>query len=261
MYYAYHRVSTREQHLDRGVNEIREFCRTQGIALSGIYLDKQTGKDFNRPEYHKLKQVLRQGDVLIVTELDRFGRDKKAILEELRAVERIGARLMVLEIPTTLMDFSGFKDDLAQMMVETISNMLLEMYASLAQAEMQKREKRQREGIDPCSLRELGRTEMGVLRACVNKKLQIGQDKEEEETINRKDAITILEERAEEKGKMEGKAEGKAEGRAEGRAEGEAETALQNIKGLMETMGLIAEQAMEAMKISDNDREAIRPLL
>ncbi len=94
---------------------------------------------------------------------------------------------------------------------------------------------------------------MDVLRACVNKKLQIEQDKEEEETINMKDAITILEERAEEKGKLEGKAEGKAEGKLE--------NALQNIKGLMETMGLTAEQAMDAMKVSDCDREAIKPFL
>ncbi len=68
-----------------------------------------------------------------------------------------------------------------------------------------------------------------------------------------KDAITILEERAEEKGKVEGKAEGKAERKME--------TALQYIKGLMETMGLTAEQAMDAMKVSDYDREAIRPFL
>ncbi len=83
----------------------------------------------------------------------------------------------------------------------------------------------------------LGRAEMAVLRACVNKKLQIEQNEKGEETTNMKDAITILEEWAEEKGK--------------------AENALQNIKGLMMTMGWTAEQAMDAMQISDGDRAAI----
>ncbi len=91
------------------------------------------------------------------------------------------------------------------------------------------------------AFQHLGRTEMGVLKACVNKNLSVGQGKEEEEATNMKDAITILEERAAEKAKVE--------------------NALQNIKGLMETMGLTAEQAMDAMKVSDNDRETIRPLL
>ncbi len=95
------------------------------------------------------------------------------------------------------------------------------------------------------AFQHLGRTEMGVLRACVNKNLPEKQNKEEEETTNMKDAITILEERAEEKGKTEGK----------------AETALQNIKSLMKTMGLSAEQAMDALEISGSDREAVKPLL
>ncbi len=95
----------------------------------------------------------------------------------------------------------------------------------------------------------LGRTEMGVLRACVNKNLPEKQNKEEEETTNMKDAITILEERAAEKAKKEATEETKVA------------TALQNIKSLMKTMGLSAEQAMDALEISGSDREAVQSLL
>ncbi len=90
------------------------------------------------------------------------------------------------------------------------------------------------------TFQHLGRTEMGVLRACVNKNLPT-QDKKEEETINMKDAITILEERAAEKAAEESK----------------VENALQNTKGLMQNMGWTAEQAMDAMQIPDSDRAAI----
>lgn len=71
MVYGYHRTSTKEQHLDRGIAEIQEFCKTRSLALERVYTDQQTGKNFNRPRYQVLKEdVLRSGDTLIVTELD-----------------------------------------------------------------------------------------------------------------------------------------------------------------------------------------------
>lgn len=154
MYYGYHRVSTQEQHLDRGMKELQEFANMRNIHLQKIYVDKQTGKDFNRPRYIVLKEdVLRPGDILLITECDRLGRNKKAILQELQYYKDSNIRVMILEIPTTLMDFSSFTDQLASMLMETINNMLVEMYAAYAQAEMEKRQKRQREGIETMKLR------------------------------------------------------------------------------------------------------------
>lgn len=148
MIYAYHRTSTKGQHLDRGIFEINDFCQANHFEVKKIFLDQQTGKNFDRPEYRRLFRTLRKGDVLIVTELDRFGRNKKAILGELRKLQQKEIRLMILEIPTTLMHFENMDNQLAAMMMETINNMLIEMYASLAQAEMEKKEKRQKEGIE-----------------------------------------------------------------------------------------------------------------
>ena len=145
-YYGYHRISTKEQHLDRGIIEIKRFCENQKIKLESIFTDKITGKNFDRPRYTVLvEEVLRVGDTLIITELDRLGRNKQEILKQLRFLEEKGVRVMVLELPTTLFDLSQMENNLAKMMIETINNMI---YASMAQAEMEKKEKRQKEGME-----------------------------------------------------------------------------------------------------------------
>ena len=75
--YGYHRTSTKEQHLDRGIQEIERYCNEHEMALTNIFTDQETGKNFNRPRYTVLvEDVLRLGDILIVTELDRLGRNK-----------------------------------------------------------------------------------------------------------------------------------------------------------------------------------------
>ena len=161
-YYGYHRTSTKEQHLDRGIIEIQRFCESQNIKLTGIFTDKLTGKNFDRPRYTVLvEDVLREGDTLIITELDRLGRNKQEILKQLQSLKDKGVRVMVLELPTTLIDLSQMDNALARLMIETINNVLIEIYASLAQAEMEKKEKRQREGMEAKKLRgewdEVGR--------------------------------------------------------------------------------------------------------
>ena len=151
--YGYHRTSTRDQHLDRGVLEIERYCETNKITLTEIFTDKLTGKSFDRPEYQFLRKRILPGDTLIVTELDRLGRTKLGILKELKYFQEKGVRVMVLELPTTLIDLSQFSNELARMMIETINNMMIELYASMAEAEMKKKEKRQREGIETKKLR------------------------------------------------------------------------------------------------------------
>lgn len=149
MIYGYHRTSTREQHLDRGITEIERFCKENHLELERIFTDQQTGRDFNRPRYTVLRDdVLRKGDILIITEIDRLGRDKKSTLEELRTLTEKGIRVMVLEIPTTLQDLSKMGNDLASMILDTINHLMIELYATMAEAEMEKKSKRQREGIE-----------------------------------------------------------------------------------------------------------------
>ena len=160
--YGYHRTSTKEQHLDRGIQEIERYCNEHEMALTNIFTDQETGKNFNRPRYTVLvEDVLRLGDILIVTELDRLGRNKYDTMQQIQRIKNMGVRLMVLELPTTLMDLSVMDNAMARMMLETINNMMLELYASMAQAELEKKEKRQKEGMEAKRLRgewdEVGR--------------------------------------------------------------------------------------------------------
>jgi DNA invertase Pin-like site-specific DNA recombinase len=147
--YGYHRTSTNEQHLDRGIQAITEYCQSNNIQLEKIFTDQQTGKNFNRPRYTIMKEdVLRKGDTLIISEIDRLGRNKEDTLKELRYFKDNAIRVMILEIPTTLIDYRNLENSMATMIMETVNNMLIEMYTVFAQVEIEKKEKRQREGIE-----------------------------------------------------------------------------------------------------------------
>ena len=146
-YYGYNRVSTKEQHLDRGSQAIRSFCENAGYPLEKIYEDKQTGRNFDRPRYIVLKEdVLREGDTLIVPEYDRLGRADET-KRELEYFKDKHIRIIFLDIPTTYMDFSGLPDEMSKMILECINGMLISFYDLQARTEIERKAKRQREGI------------------------------------------------------------------------------------------------------------------
>ena len=120
--YGYHRTSTREQHLDRGIKEITAYCEQNNLELEKIFTDQQTGKNFNRPRYQVLKEdVLRAGDELIITEVDRLCRNKQETLKKLQHYRDNDIRVKILELPTTLMDLSKLDNAMARMLMETIA--------------------------------------------------------------------------------------------------------------------------------------------
>ena len=145
MIIGYCRVSTRDQDLTRQIESLKEY------GCEKIYSDKATGKNFNRPEYTKLKDALRKGDTLVVHEFDRLGRNKKLTLKELQYFKDNGIRLVALNLPTTMMNTTD------NLMLETINNIVIELYTMMAQYEIENREKRQREGIDAMPLNEKGK--------------------------------------------------------------------------------------------------------
>ncbi len=147
-YYAYNRCSTKKQRLERGQNMIKEFCEQRKINLAApIYEDKWTGKTFNRERYIVLKEdILRPGDVLIVSEMDRFGRNKREILKELTYLKEKGIRVMIIELPTTTMEFN-FDNEFNRLLFETLQNMLIELFAMLSQNEIERKEFRTKLGI------------------------------------------------------------------------------------------------------------------
>ena len=136
--YGYARVSTREQNLDRQIEELKKY----GIEERDIITDKQSGKDFNRNGYKTLKEsLLRKGDTLVIKELDRLGRDMEQIKQEWRALEEAGINLIVLDNP--ILNTEG-KTDLEK---KLISNIVFELLSYMAEKERQKIRQRQAEGI------------------------------------------------------------------------------------------------------------------
>lgn len=150
--YGYHRTSTKEQHLDRGIEGIKSFCEQQGLELVKVYTDQQTGKNFDRPRYTVLKEdVLRAGDVLIIKEFDRLGRNKQASLKELRELQEMGVKVVFLDIPTSWILATGNVEN--KPIMEMINNILIEVYSTIAQQEVERKESRQREGLEAMKAR------------------------------------------------------------------------------------------------------------
>lgn len=101
--YGYARVSTREQNEDRQLEALTKF----GVPEQNIIIDKASGKDTEREGYQYLKrQILRQGDTLVIKELDRLSRNKADVKRELEEFKVMGIRVKILDIPTTLTDFA-----------------------------------------------------------------------------------------------------------------------------------------------------------
>ena len=138
MIYFYGRVSAKDQNPARQIEVAKAYK-----SIDHVYFDKQSGKDFDRQEYQALKAVVVAGDEVIIKELDRLGRNKEGIKEEIRWFKEHGAILRILDVPTTLIDFQG-QDWIADM----VNNILIEVLGAVAQQEREKTNRRQREGID-----------------------------------------------------------------------------------------------------------------
>lgn len=137
--FGYARVSSSQQNTDRQIDALLEY----GIDERNIIVDKQSGKDFNRVGYQSLKEnLLRQGDILVVKELDRLGRNKRMIKEELEYFKAQGIRVKILNVPTSLMECEG-----QEWILDMVSNILIEVMASVAEEERVKIHQRQAEGI------------------------------------------------------------------------------------------------------------------
>lgn len=146
--YAYARVSTQNQHLDRQIESIRKYY--PAMDEDHLFVEKISGKRGmdERQEYAVLRRVLRSGDELVIDSLDRLGRRKADIKAELEYLHTKGVILRILLIPTTLMDVDG-----QEWVMEMVNNLLIEVYSSIAEQEMAERERRQRDGIEAAKKR------------------------------------------------------------------------------------------------------------
>ena len=154
---GYARVSSKEQNLDRQLVELKKYVPEENIVI-----DKQSGKDLDRSGYQALKGALglRSGDTLYIKSLDRLSRNKDDIKNELEWFRKNGIRLMILDLPTSMIQVPDGQEWITDM----INNILIEVLSSIAQQEREMIRARQREGIDAAKAagKHLGRPPLTV---------------------------------------------------------------------------------------------------
>ena len=153
MTYGYVRVSSRDQNEERQMIAMQEF----GIEKKQIYLDKQSGKDFERPQYQKLLRKLKSGDTLVIKSIDRLGRNYDEILVQWRAItKQKKAAIVVLDMP--LLDTRQNRDLTGTL----IADIVLQLLSYVAQTEREFIKQRQKEGIAAAKARgvQFGRAPM-----------------------------------------------------------------------------------------------------
>ena len=136
--YGYIRVSTREQNIERQMISLQE----AGVNKENIYIDKQSGKNFQRPEYMKMMSIVKEGDLIIVKSIDRLGRNYQEIMEQWGIITKEKkVDIRILDMP--LLDTTKTKDLLGTF----ISDVVLQLLSFVAENERDNIRQRQAEGI------------------------------------------------------------------------------------------------------------------
>lgn len=143
MIYHYCRVSSADQNLDRQLKALNAYKEADKV-----FTDKASGKDVERDAYQELKRTVRAGDEVIIKELDRLGRNKSDIKDELQWFKKHDVTVRVLDVPTTLFDFGD-----QTWIQDMVNNVLIEVLGSVAEQEREKIKRRQAEGIAAKRLR------------------------------------------------------------------------------------------------------------
>lgn len=145
MNYGYVRVSTTTQNIERQLLDMEK----EGLESKNIFVDYESGKDFNRKEYIKMIKKIRAGDVLIIKSIDRLGRNYEMIISEWKLITKeIGANIKVIDMP--LLDTANKTDDLIK---NFISDLVLQILSFVAENERKNIKQRQAEGIKAAKLR------------------------------------------------------------------------------------------------------------
>lgn len=137
--YIYIRVSSKDQNISRQLEDVKKL----NIPEENVFIDKQSGKDFNRPEYQRLISTLQEGDIVYFHSIDRMGRNYDMIIEEWnRITKTIKADIIILDMP--LLDTTTKNSDLTG---KLIADIVLQLLSYVAQREREAIKQRQAEGI------------------------------------------------------------------------------------------------------------------
>lgn len=143
------RVSSKDQNFARQL----EVAEQHNIPKENVFCDKVSGRKKDRPEYDRMKKQLQKGDEVYFTELDRIGREKHLIKEELEWFKKKGVIVRVLDVPTTLVEFPQGQE----WVLEMVNNVLIEVMGTIAEQEWKKIKERREAGIAAMPVDESGR--------------------------------------------------------------------------------------------------------
>jgi DNA invertase Pin-like site-specific DNA recombinase len=185
--FAYIRVSSKDQNEARQLKEIFDL----GINERDVFIDKESGKDFNRPQYQALKHCLREGDLLYIKSIDRFGRNSLEIKKEWKEITQdIKADINVLDMP--LLNTKQYKDQLGTF----VSELVLQVLSFVAERERENIKTRQAEGIAIAKAkgRHLGRPKLNLSTLSKNQRIELEKNYKEwkEKTITGVQFANIL---------------------------------------------------------------------
>lgn len=146
--YFYGRVSSKDQNLARQLESAKRYK-----DIDEVFTDKQSGKNFDRKNYLAMKEILQRGDEVVVHSLDRLGRNKEMIKEELAWFKEHGIVVRILDVPTTLIEYP----DGQEWIMEMVNNILIEVLGAFAEQERENIRKRQAEGIAAMPVNDNGK--------------------------------------------------------------------------------------------------------
>ena len=180
--YGYVRVSSKDQCEDRQLLALKEF----GIVERNIYTDKISGKNFNRPQYHRLMKKLKHGDVVVILSIDRLGRNYDEIQNQWRIITKEKqADIVVLDMP--LLDTRKSQNN--DLTGTFIADLVLQILAYVAQIERENIKQRQKEGIHAAKCRGV---QFGRPRKNIPDNFDDVKGKWEKSEINSRQAAQIL---------------------------------------------------------------------
>ena len=180
--YGYVRVSSKDQCEDRQLLALKEF----GVVERNIYTDKISGKNFNRPQYHRLMKKLKQGDVVVILSFDRLGRNYDEIQNQWRIITKEKqADIVVLDMP--LLDTRKSQNN--DLTGTFIADLVLQILAYVAQIERENIKQRQKEGIHAAKCRGV---QFGRPRKNIPDNFDDVKGKWEKSEINSRQAAQIL---------------------------------------------------------------------
>ena len=141
--YSYCRVSTQYQDLSRQEEAVKKYCQENEIKVDREFSDKISGKTFERKEYQEMKELVEKDDVIIIKELDRFGRSMELIKDEWNYFLSKGVRIIVIDMPLISSDLKGNKS----LDMKFISNLVFEVLCYSAEKEREKLSQRTKEAL------------------------------------------------------------------------------------------------------------------